>query len=1373
MSKEDIRTSQEGERLGAPSVRELDGKSGPDVDRVGANETLLSARGAAFFGGGDAEPWLDPRSALALQSAIGNHHFSQLVAARQVREAGFRAEQYALSRPDGGLPIPGPLRSVLAGVVACDLDEVRLHTNERAAATASALGARAFTVEQDVSFASGEYAPHTPEGLRLLVHELKHVEQYARGMRPGTIAGRPISDPHDPLEREADAASLRVSSPPTERSPGAAEARSLPRPRRAARGASPMIMRQPRAGAADDRIEVIADRAKRKLRVVRINKRGEIVAGLAEITPPEGESLEAASVEAKLHETSRLTDTKGTYKIKLPPRYTATTNPKETVQVKRTTPKELARKEADRKKVEEFLEAQDAEFGTNLKALHMTELADEEKVAEIMRSEGYQKHAQKLGEKRYWTEVKRLMELDRESIKEAYLAGGVVLSDKEADDTWVDRELEKPWDENQDRPKPHMSVLQQWEARNRARAEQYLYVQEQRVQALGFAEEQAEVMAHRVAPGSKSSAAEQQEARSWAALAGRDLVGDDAATRQRNAQVRAHRGDLVEYATQEAAWATMHFGENSPEARHWKTVLDAHAKAMKTGGFDEPWRPNMKVEAQQNAEDFALRQRFERMYPGMEGLSVKEMREILRRGRSRQELSSWEREHLDKHGTLPNEVTDERGILRGYKLYSYEQLGLNGGVGQVTEEVVDVTGKRQSITRTVTLTPALEFFEDASRSIPYLSTAISAAEAYFGRSLHLRDLYSEMGRELSLGERMEALLNGLPSVGPIGKVAHYAGRIMLAKAALEVTTGLNLSGPGIDAILTGKPVWLTPDERAQRALHGAVMHIAYSGLGAVQGTIRNRGAIDASLQVEPRHWRDPGQAPDASEGAPFQTTGRHIVEGVAGLGETLMASGMKPGVPALVYHEGVPLIAEMHEGAPEARQQGAGGDKGAVVEHGIEEPHGKAPKAEYRQEPTPAQRGEAWEQIDAILAEWRDLGIPQPEVTANMDLPTAWIHESPGSPTRLRRINLGYNLAPATHLEDVPLTDRANAALSARAAASHEATGHYEAFVAGRVHPLHEETQASLRAAILAPNHTLQERSGLILDAVARLQYYEQGTPAPGRENLRSRWQRPTLVLPPGLWLERLQAVPAPGPRPLASGAPPAAVEIHGVEQPRGGRPAQRAGEPPVEKAGQSLRSAAEEAREESRRAREESRKAREELQSWGAAQRSSKPAASVGGERPPVEAPGRTERARPANAPGKAQGGEGAQEKPVLNAAARANLDARISAACRKSPYMSEQIKLERHKILKFMTMIEEGQPLPPIPVENNELIDGHHRYIASLIVNKPLAVVRPQDSAMRRLSKAAQNMARGISEAFGTVPTKPKRELRPIKNADFVLVD
>ena len=54
---------------------------------------------------------------------------------------------------------------------------VRLHTDFRAAESARALGALAYTVGQDIIFASGQYAPHTSRGQHLLAHELTHTLQ--------------------------------------------------------------------------------------------------------------------------------------------------------------------------------------------------------------------------------------------------------------------------------------------------------------------------------------------------------------------------------------------------------------------------------------------------------------------------------------------------------------------------------------------------------------------------------------------------------------------------------------------------------------------------------------------------------------------------------------------------------------------------------------------------------------------------------------------------------------------------------------------------------------------------------------------------------------------------------------------------------------------------------------------------------------------------------------------------------------------------------------------------------------------------------------------------------------------------------------------
>jgi hypothetical protein len=58
-----------------------------------------------------------------------------------------------------------------------DFSRVRVHHDARAAHSARAIGARAYTVGADIVFGRGEYDPFSPRGARLLAHELAHVVQ--------------------------------------------------------------------------------------------------------------------------------------------------------------------------------------------------------------------------------------------------------------------------------------------------------------------------------------------------------------------------------------------------------------------------------------------------------------------------------------------------------------------------------------------------------------------------------------------------------------------------------------------------------------------------------------------------------------------------------------------------------------------------------------------------------------------------------------------------------------------------------------------------------------------------------------------------------------------------------------------------------------------------------------------------------------------------------------------------------------------------------------------------------------------------------------------------------------------------------------------
>lgn len=58
-----------------------------------------------------------------------------------------------------------------------DFSGVRVHSDERAADSARAVNALAYTVGRDVVFGAGQYAPGSMAGKRLLAHELTHVVQ--------------------------------------------------------------------------------------------------------------------------------------------------------------------------------------------------------------------------------------------------------------------------------------------------------------------------------------------------------------------------------------------------------------------------------------------------------------------------------------------------------------------------------------------------------------------------------------------------------------------------------------------------------------------------------------------------------------------------------------------------------------------------------------------------------------------------------------------------------------------------------------------------------------------------------------------------------------------------------------------------------------------------------------------------------------------------------------------------------------------------------------------------------------------------------------------------------------------------------------------
>ena len=71
----------------------------------------------------------------------------------------------------GGSELPASTRAFFEPRFGADFSHVRVHTDPRAEEAAKSIGAKAFTLGNDIAFASGQYSPDSAEGRTLLAHE--------------------------------------------------------------------------------------------------------------------------------------------------------------------------------------------------------------------------------------------------------------------------------------------------------------------------------------------------------------------------------------------------------------------------------------------------------------------------------------------------------------------------------------------------------------------------------------------------------------------------------------------------------------------------------------------------------------------------------------------------------------------------------------------------------------------------------------------------------------------------------------------------------------------------------------------------------------------------------------------------------------------------------------------------------------------------------------------------------------------------------------------------------------------------------------------------------------------------------------------------
>lgn len=112
-----------------------------------------------------------------------------------------------------GDPLDAATRTLFEPRFGHDFSQVRVHTNDRSAASARTVSASAYTVGNDVVFGSRQYSPSSARGQMLLAHELTHVVQQQNVSSLPLEQRLEVGPANDPYEREADEAAEQLTWP--------------------------------------------------------------------------------------------------------------------------------------------------------------------------------------------------------------------------------------------------------------------------------------------------------------------------------------------------------------------------------------------------------------------------------------------------------------------------------------------------------------------------------------------------------------------------------------------------------------------------------------------------------------------------------------------------------------------------------------------------------------------------------------------------------------------------------------------------------------------------------------------------------------------------------------------------------------------------------------------------------------------------------------------------------------------------------------------------------------------------------------------------------------------------------------------------------
>jgi hypothetical protein len=163
-------------------LREEDG-SFTELQRLAGNQALQSLFTAATS---QANLPTTPQDAAAEREADQTAERVVNAQAREAHSAHQQSPQTGAARPSqagagistsSGQPLDPVSRAFFEARFGEDFSLVRIHTGPDATKSARAIDALAYTSGEHIVFDSGQYAPHTQEGRKLIAHELTHTLQ--------------------------------------------------------------------------------------------------------------------------------------------------------------------------------------------------------------------------------------------------------------------------------------------------------------------------------------------------------------------------------------------------------------------------------------------------------------------------------------------------------------------------------------------------------------------------------------------------------------------------------------------------------------------------------------------------------------------------------------------------------------------------------------------------------------------------------------------------------------------------------------------------------------------------------------------------------------------------------------------------------------------------------------------------------------------------------------------------------------------------------------------------------------------------------------------------------------------------------------------